>query len=311
MDKLIFGHQNPDTDTIVSAITWQYLYSKLIPKEQTEAVSLGKINSETEYVLNYFKEKAPRTIDKAASEVKNVMLVDHNEQQQSISDIDQLTVTHVIDHHRIANFETEQPIYYISEPVGCTSTILFQMFHIHHVEIPTKLAGLMLSAIISDTLMLKSPTTTYDDRDAYEKLSKMVDNIQNIEQYGIEMLKAGTDLNNKTDEEIVDGDAKTFEMGDKRIRIGQINTVDVQDVLSRKKQLLDIMVSNSKKDNYDMFLLTITNILENDSVLLVVGDQKDVIEKTFNTKIINDICDLPGVVSRKKQIVPPLTESFK
>ncbi|MBF7125793.1 manganese-dependent inorganic pyrophosphatase [Pediococcus pentosaceus] len=306
--QLVFGHSNPDTDAIVAAKAFAYLQNQLGVAD-AEAVALGNPNPETAFVLAHFDEATPRVIKTAANEVDSVMLVDHNESQQSVSDLDQVTVTAVVDHHRIANFETSQPLFYRAEPVGCTSTILTKLFHENNVEIPAKLAGLMLSAIVSDTLLLKSPTTTDDDRKALEELAKIA-NID-VETYGLEMLKAGTDLSSKSELELVDGDAKSFDMGGKTIRIGQVNTVDLDDVFSREAALVKTMEEENQKNGYDMFLLLATNILSSDSRLLVVGEPKDIVEKAFNTELSDhNTADLPGVVSRKKQVVPPLMDAF-
>ncbi|AHA05075.1 manganese-dependent inorganic pyrophosphatase [Pediococcus pentosaceus] len=306
--QLVFGHSNPDTDAIVAAKAFAYLQNQLGVAD-AEAVALGNPNPETAFVLAHFDEATPRVIETAANEVDSVMLVDHNESQQSVSDLDQVTVTAVVDHHRIANFETSQPLFYRAEPVGCTSTILTKLFHENNVEIPAKLAGLMLSAIVSDTLLLKSPTTTDDDRKALEELAKIA-NID-VETYGLETLKAGTDLSSKSELELVDGDAKSFDMGGKTIRIGQVNTVDLDDVFSREAALVKTMGEENQKNGYDMFLLLATNILSSDSRLLVVGEPKDIVEKAFNTELSDhNTADLPGVVSRKKQVVPPLMDAF-
>lgn len=306
--QLVFGHSNPDTDAIVAAKAFAYLQNQLGVAD-AEAVALGNPNPETAFALAHFDEATPRVIETAANEVDSVMLVDHNESQQSVSDLDQVTVTAVVDHHRIANFETSQPLFYRAEPVGCTSTILTKLFHENNVEIPAKLAGLMLSAIVSDTLLLKSPTTTDDDRKALEELAKIA-NID-VETYGLEMLKAGTDLSSKSELELVDGDAKSFDMGGKTIRIGQVNTVDLDDVFSREAALVKTMEEENQKNGYDMFLLLATNILSSDSRLLVVGEPKDIVEKAFNTELSDhNTADLPGVVSRKKQVVPPLMDAF-
>lgn len=306
--QLVFGHSNPDTDAIVAAKAFAYLQNQLGVAD-AEAVALGNPNPETAFVLAHFDEATPRVIETAANEVDSVMLVDHNESQQSVSDLNQVTVTAVVDHHRIANFETSQSLFYRAEPVGCTSTILTKLFHENNVEIPAKLAGLMLSAIVSDTLLLKSPTTTDDDRKALEELAKIA-NID-VETYGLEMLKAGTDLSSKSELELVDGDAKSFDMGGKTIRIGQVNTVDLDDVFSREAALVKTMEEENQKNGYDMFLLLATNILSSDSRLLVVGEPKDIVEKAFNTELSDhNTADLPGVVSRKKQVVPPLMDAF-
>ena len=307
--QLVFGHANPDTDAIVAAKALAYFESKMNIDDDFEAVALGEPNAETTYVLNHFDEPAPRVVKTVANEVDKVMLVDHNEPQQSVSDIDKVQVTAVVDHHRIANFNTALPLFYRAEPVGCTSTVLTKMFNEQKIEIPAKLAGLMLSAIISDTLLLKSPTTTSFDKEAVKELAEIAD--VDVDSYGMDMLKAGTDLSSKSDLDLVEGDAKSFEMGGKSIRIGQVNTVDLDDVFARQAGLVDTMKSENQKNGYDMFILLVTNILSSDSRLLVVGEPKDKVEKAFNVKLTADnTADLPGVVSRKKQVVPPLTEAF-
>ncbi|MCT6822294.1 MAG: manganese-dependent inorganic pyrophosphatase [Apilactobacillus sp.] len=302
--ELVFGHQSPDTDAICAAIEYAYLQNKL--GYDVEAVALGTPNEETKFVLDYFKQDTPRVISEASSEVESVMLVDHNEPQQSVSDIDKLTVTHVVDHHRIADFNTEKPVFYRAEPVGCVSTVIFEMFNEKNVEIPEKLAGLMLSAIISDTLLLKSPTTTDVDKKAVEALAKIAN--VDYEEYGIKMLKAGTNVDARSDKDLIDGDAKSFTMGGKAVRIDQINTVDVNDVLKRKADLLKAMEEEAKAEGYDLFLVIATNVLDSNSEAIVYGEPKDAVEKAFNQTISDDTIALPGVVSRKKQVVPQLTD---
>ncbi|AQW22041.1 manganese-dependent inorganic pyrophosphatase [Lentilactobacillus curieae] len=302
--ELIFGHSNPDTDAIVAAKAYSYLQNKL--GYDTEAVALGEPNPETQFVLNYFDEATPRVISEASSEVDSVMLVDHNEAQQSVSDIDKLTVTHVIDHHRIDNFRTDLPLYYRAEPVGCTSTILTKMFDENKVEIPAQLAGLMLSAIVSDTLLLKSPTTTDDDKIAVKALAEIAD--IDVDKYGIEMLKAGTNTDAKSDQELIDSDAKSFDMNGKNVRIDQINVVDFDDILKRKADILKAMETEAGSENYDLFLVLVTNVLNSDSKMIVFGEPKDAVESAFNGSISDDMMNLPGVVSRKKQVVPQLTD---
>lgn len=303
---LIFGHKNPDTDTITSAISMSYLQNQLGLK--TEAVALGAPNEETQFALDYFKVAAPRIIERASDETKQVMLVDHNEAQQSVDDIKDVEVLAVVDHHRIANFETANPLYYRAEPVGCTATILYKMYQENDIAIPKEIAGLMLSAIVSDTLLFKSPTCTHQDEKVAKLLAEIAD--VNLEEYGLEMLKAGTNLATKTDEEILDLDAKSFTMNGKIVRIGQVNTVDVAEVLARQASLEALMTEKNAKDGFDLFVLVITNILDSDSVVLAIGEEIAAVEKTFNVTLENHTALLPGVVSRKKQVVPQLTEAF-
>lgn len=307
--EFVFGHQNPDTDAIGTAIAYSYLQNKL--GYDTEAVALGEPNDETQYALDKFGFKAPQVIETAADKVDAVMLVDHNEPQQSVSDIDKVKVTHVVDHHRIMNFNTADPLYYRAEPVGCTSTIVWKMFNENKVEIPKNLAGLMLSAIISDTLLLKSPTTTDYDKEAVEALAKIAD--IDYKEYGLAMLKAGTNIADKSEEELIDLDAKSFDLDGNNVRVAQINVVDLPEALERKEAFLKSMEEASKSNGYDMFMLLITNILDSDSEALVVGsdENKAKFEKAFDAKLTENEVKLPGVVSRKKQVVPPLTEAFE
>ncbi|QYH54190.1 manganese-dependent inorganic pyrophosphatase [Liquorilactobacillus nagelii] len=306
MKELVFGHKSPDTDAIVAAKAFSYLQNQL--GYDTEAVALGELNDETKFVLQHFEEPAPRIISAAKPEVDAVMLVDHNEAQQSVADLKDVQITHVVDHHRIANFETAAPLYYHAEPLGCTSTILFKLFKQNEVTVPAKLAGLMLSAIISDTLLFKSPTTTPEDEAAVKSLAEIAD--VDYQKYGLEMLKAGTNLASKTEQELITADAKSFEMGGKTVRINQVNTVDLNEVFAREAKLRTAIEAENKAQGYDLFLLMVTNILDSNTRLLVVGEPQDVVEKAFNTKLVDNKADLPGVVSRKKQVVPPLQAAF-
>ncbi|QIL46640.1 manganese-dependent inorganic pyrophosphatase [Vagococcus coleopterorum] len=304
---LVFGHQNPDTDAITSAISFAYLQTKL--GVEAEAVALGEVSEETAYALNQFNTPAPRVIENAGSETKQVMLVDHNEAQQSVSDIKDLEVLAVVDHHRIANFETANPLFYRAEPVGCTNTIILKMYKEKNIEIPQNIAGLMLSAIISDSLLFKSPTCTDEDVAAAKELAEIAQ--VDLETYGLEMLKAGTNLSDKSANDLLTMDAKSFPMGTKNVRIGQVNTVDVAEVLGRQTELETAMTAVNASEGFDLFVLVITDILESNSAILVVGDDKSPVEKAFNVSLVNNTAELAGVVSRKKQVVPQLTEAFK
>lgn len=306
--ELIFGHQNPDTDAIGTAIAFSYLQNKL--GYDTEAVALGNPNDETQYALDKFGFKAPRVVKTVKNEVDSVMLVDHNEPQQSVADIDQVNVSWVVDHHRIMNFNTANPLYYRAEPVGCTSTVVWKMYKENGVEIPANIAGIMLSAIISDTLLLKSPTTTQDDKNAVEFLAKVAG--VDYQEYGLSLLKAGTNIASKTEKELINLDAKSFELNGHIVRIAQINTVDLPEAMERKAAFMKEMQNASASNNYEMFMLVITNILDSNSEAIVVGTDecKLLFEKAFDKKLVDSSVALPGVVSRKKQVVPPLTKAF-
>ncbi|MFV9830489.1 manganese-dependent inorganic pyrophosphatase [Bacillus subtilis] len=307
MEKiLIFGHQNPDTDTICSAIAYADLKNKL--GFNAEPVRLGQVNGETQYALDYFKQESPRLVETAANEVNGVILVDHNERQQSIKDIENVQVLEVIDHHRIANFETAEPLYYRAEPVGCTATILNKMYKENNVKIEKEIAGLMLSAIISDSLLFKSPTCTDQDVAAAKELAEIAG--VDAEEYGLNMLKAGADLSKKTVEELISLDAKEFTLGSKKVEIAQVNTVDIEDVKKRQAELEAVISNVVAEKNLDLFLLVITDILENDSLALAIGNEAAKVEKAFNVTLENNTALLKGVVSRKKQVVPVLTDAM-
>ncbi|WP_214695840.1 manganese-dependent inorganic pyrophosphatase [Exiguobacterium sp. s160] len=302
---LVFGHKNPDTDTITSALAYAELKKKL--GVDAEAVRLGEVNGETQYALDHFRVKAPRLIESVTGEAEEVILVDHNEFQQSADGIEDVRILEVIDHHRIANFQTSDPLYYRAEPVGCTATILLKLYKEHGVEIAADMAGLMLSAIISDSLLFKSPTCTDEDIKAAKELAEIAG--VDAEAYGLEMLKAGADLSQKTIEELISLDAKEFAMGDYRVEIAQVNTVDANDVLNRKEDVEAAIANTVAAKNLDLFVFAITNILTNDSEAIVVGPKPELFEQAFNVTLQNGLATLPGVVSRKKQIVPVLTEA--
>ncbi|NMH73426.1 manganese-dependent inorganic pyrophosphatase [Bacillus sp. RO2] len=303
---LVLGHKNPDTDSICSAIAYAELKKQL--GMDAEPVRLGELNGETEYALKEFNSEVPRLVETVANEVKEVILVDHNERQQSVSDIDQVRVLEVIDHHRIANFETADPLYYRAEPVGCTATILNKLYKENGVEISKPVAGLMLSAIISDSLLFKSPTCTEQDVQAAKELAEIAG--VNAEEYGLAMLKAGADLSDKTVEQLISLDAKEFQMGNYKVEIAQVNTVDTNDVLAKQEELEAVITANVADKDLDLFLLVVTDILENDSVALALGSQAPVVEKAYNVTLENNIALLKGVVSRKKQVVPVLTDAL-
>ncbi len=307
MEKiLVFGHKNPDTDTICSAIAYAELKKKL--GEDAEPVRLGEVNSETQFALNYFKAEAPRLVGNVANEVQSVILVDHNERQQSADGLENVKIKEVIDHHRVANFETSDPLYFRVEPVGCTATILNKLYKENNVEIPKEIAGLMLSAIISDSLLFKSPTCTEEDVQVAGELAGIAG--VDAESYGLEMLKAGANVSDKTAVQLVSLDSKEFSMNGSKVQIAQVNVVDPQDVLTRQSELEEVMNQQINDNGLDLFLLVITDILNNDSVGLAVGAKTTAVEKAFNVKLENKTAELNGVVSRKKQVVPVLTEAF-
>lgn len=307
---LVFGHQKPDTDAIGSSYGFSYL-SNHRPNGalNTEVVALGTPNEETQFVLDYFGVKAPRVVKSAKEEgVDTVILTDHNEFQQSISDIEDLTIYGVVDHHRVANFNTAAPLFMTVEPVGSASSIVYRKFLEANVEIPKEVAGLLLSGLISDTLLLKSPTTHVTDHKVAKELAEIAG--VNLEEYGLAMLKAGTNLSTKTAEELIDIDAKTFDLNGSNVRIAQVNTVDIPEVLERLSDIKAAINASMTVNGYDDFVFMITDIVNSNSEIIALGAHPEKSEAAFNFTLADDHAFLGGAVSRKKQVVPQLTESF-
>lgn len=303
---LIFGHQSPDTDSICSSIVKEHL-NKKDGKENCLAVRIGKINKETQYVLDYLNIQEPELIEKV-EEGQKVILVDHNAFNQSVEGIEKAKIVGVVDHHRISNFETVEPLYFTAKPYGCTSTILFKEFKQKGIEIDKIDAILMASAIMSDTLILKSPTTTEHDIAALDELEKIAQ--IDIKKYGLEMLKAGSDLSSSTEKELINSDAKAFEKNNVKYVIAQINTVSIEDVIKRQEKIEAEINEEIMKNNLDLFVFAITDILNSDSEVIALGKKADVVEKAFNVKLENNCALLKGVVSRKKQLLPNIENNM-
>ncbi len=305
MEKIIvFGHKSPDTDSICSSLVMADLQTKL-RGEEVIPYRLGELSEETKYVLKYFEIEEPKFIEKI-EEGQQVILVDHNEFTQSVDGIENAKIDTVVDHHRINNFTTSEPLFYYAQPVGCTSTLLYELYKLNNIEIAPKMAGLMLSAIISDTLLLKSPTTTEKDKKAVEELAKIAN--VDINTYGLDMLKAGTNLDKYTVDELIHLDAKKMEKEDIKYVIAQVNTVSIPDVLKRKEKIEQEINKEILAKGLSLFVFVITDIINSNSEAIVLGDRCDAISKTYEIK--DNIAIMPGVVSRKKQILPLIEKNI-
>ena len=302
----IFGHKNPDTDSICSALVKERFNRKL-GYEKCVARRLGNLNKETQYILNYLGIEAPELLEKV-EEGQEVILVDHNEFNQSVEGIEKAKVIGVIDHHRIANFETSEPLYYNARPYGCTCTILYKEYKQRGLEISKEEAILMASAIISDTLLLKSPTTTNHDVKALEELEKIAG--IDIKEYGLEMLKAGTDLDDFTAEQLINLDAKSLDKEGTKFVIAQVNTVSIDDVLKRQEEIEKEMKKAIEEKGLSLFVFAITDILNSNSEIIALGEKSSVIEPAFGKTLENNRAFLEGVVSRKKQLLPNIDKNI-
>lgn len=302
----IFGHKNPDTDSIMSSLILEGL-EKTLGAYNVKAYRLGNVNKETKYALNYFGVKEPELLEKV-EEGTSVMLVDHNEFAQSVEGIENANILRVIDHHNIAeSFKTAGPIFYLGMPVGCTATILREMFKVSGLQMDKITAGLMLSAIISDTLLFKSPTCTKKDIEVANELAELAE--VELNTYGLAMLKAGTDLSDFSPEELINIDSKTYSTNGIKYQAAQVNTACIEDVLKNKEQIENAMNKFMQDNTIDLFVFMITDIIENNSQIIVLGKQ-EIAEKAFNIKLENNTAFLKGVVSRKKQVVPNIDNAI-
>lgn len=241
-----------------------------------------------------------------SQERKKVILVDHNEKSQSVDGLEDADILEILDHHRLGDITTGQPIYFRNEPVGSTSTIVASIFFENGIRPSKKIAGILCGAITSDTLLLKSPTTTMVDRVMLNRLAEIAD--INLEDFAEEMFKAGTSLEGKTPEELLYQDFKIFNIGHLKVGVAQITTTYMDSFTPYIDDLKKVMEEKARKKNFDLLILMATDIFKSSSLFIVTGDHLDIFSRAFNVKLENNTAYIDGVVSRKKQVIPPLTD---
>lgn len=239
---------------------------------------------------------------------KKVIQVDHNERSQSIDGIEEAEILEIVDHHRVADIQTIGPVLFRAEPVGCTATIVAKCYKEHGVEIPTDMAGLMLGAIISDTLLFKSPTCTPTDTRMAKELAAIAG--VDIKEFGMSMFKAGTSLVGKTVEEIFNQDYKKFTFGDLSVGVAQVNTMDIEGFAPYKADMLEYMNKVAIDNHMEFTMLLLTDVINATSEVFVAGPRPDYVATAFNVELVEQQASLPGVISRKKQVVPVITEAL-
>ncbi|OYT27752.1 MAG: manganese-dependent inorganic pyrophosphatase [Candidatus Altiarchaeales archaeon ex4484_96] len=301
----VIGHMNPDTDSICSALAYAEFKNQVDPGNEYIAARMGEMNSETAYVLERFGFSEPVLLEDATG--LNIILVDHNEKSQSVEGYDGAQILEVIDHHKI-NFKCSEPIYYLNEPVGSTATILGDMFLSTAKNIDEGIAGLLLSAILSDTVVFKSATTTEKDWRVAKKMAQLA-KINDIKAFGIEVKKAKSSLEGLSANQIIYSDFKDFDFKNSKVGIGQIEVVDSAESEMRRDELLDELNDIRESKDYDLLVLMVTNIMDEGSELLVSG-LSNKIEAAFDVEVKDNRVYLDGVMSRKKQIVPLIEGVF-
>ena len=304
MTTLVFGHKSPDTDSTGSPIIWAW-YLNQIKGEKAEPVLLGEPNTEAAFVLEKWDLDKPRIIDGVAED-QPVVIVDTNNPAELPDGINAADIRAIIDHHKlVGGLETKGPIDIRIEPLACTATIMWKMIGKDMAQAPASVKGAMLSCILSDTLEFRSPTTTQEDKAIAHDLAK--DLGVDIPAYAAEMFAAKSDVSRFSDAELLRMDSKEYTVGGKEFRVSVLETTSPQTVLDRKDSLMASMADVAAEDGADQVLLFVVDILKEEATLLVPNDLvKSVAEKSFGATVSGDMVVLPGVVSRKKQIIPNL-----
>ncbi|MFY9212844.1 MAG: manganese-dependent inorganic pyrophosphatase [Aestuariivita sp.] len=300
----VFGHKSPDTDSTGSPIIWAW-YLNEIKGEPAEAVLLGEPNTEAAFMLEKWDLPKPRIIDGVAED-QPVVIVDTNNPAELPDGINAADIRAIIDHHKlVGGLETKGPIDIRIEPLACTATIMWKMIGKDMAQAPAWVKGAMLSCILSDTLEFRSPTTTQEDTAIAHGLAKELG--VDIATYAAELFAAKSDVSRFSDAELLRMDSKEYEVGGKQFRVSVLETTSPGIVLDRKDSLMATMPSVAQEDGADQVLLFVVDILKEEATLLVPNDLvKTVAEKSFGATVTGDTVVLPGVMSRKKQIIPNL-----
>ncbi len=302
---VVVGHKNPDTDSIASAIAVAHLKTRQgIP---AVAIAQGAANLETRFVLDRFKLAAPAIQSSVAG--RRVILVDHSDYPLAPDDLTKGELVGLIDHHKLGGLTTDKPIEVWVFPVGSTNTVVARMYAAAGIAIPREIAGAMLSAIISDTLLFKSPTTTQEDRDTAAKLAGIA-GIADIEAFGLEQLAAKSAITGMSGVDLLHTDLKIYDMHGRKVGIAQLELTDVSVLAPRKDELLTA-IRLLKRQGYHSILLMLTDITRQGTDLLVVSDDVGIIATALGITSLGNSVWLPGVVSRKQQIIPSLEKAFE
>ena len=298
----VIGHKNPDTDSICSAIAYAELKCKVTGEKYT-AARCGEVNAETTYVLERFGVSEPEFVAAVEPQTK-LILVDHNETTQAVDGLAEAELLEIIDHHKIGDIQTMVPIYFRNQPVGCTATIVTMMYKENKIEIAKETAGLLCAAILSDTLLFRSPTCTPVDKETALELAAIAG--VEVEEFGMAMFKAGSNLKDKTAEEIFYQDFKKFNAGEVSFGVGQINAMSDEELVEIKEKLYPYLETAKSEHELQMVFFMLTDILEESTNLIYSGENAaSLVEKAYHVPCEEgDYYKLAGVVSRKKQIIP-------
>ncbi|MDO5536787.1 MAG: manganese-dependent inorganic pyrophosphatase [Desulfovibrionaceae bacterium] len=305
MSALVLGHMNPDTDSIIAAIAVADLYTKR--GLDVKAAAQGKPTPESEFVLNKFGLTAPEVVEDVAGQ--DIYLVDYSDLAQAPKGIESANVLGITDHHKLGDITTSSPLLCWIWPAGCTCTVIKNMYDFYGIEIPASIAGGMLCAILSDTVIFKSVTCTEDDKKAVADLAKIA-GVEDVKALGLEMFTVKSALEGATMDELVHRDYKDFNMNGNKVGIGQLEVVDLS-MLDKYREGLQAEIEKIKADGRHSVFLLLTDIMKEGSDMLIASDDPAVVEKAFGKAPEGTHVWLDGVMSRKKQVVPPFEKAFK
>ena len=304
MSVYVVGHKSPDTDSVTSAIAYAEL-KKAMGVDAVPAMQ-GELNPEATLVLEKFGFTAPEVMTDGAG--KELILVDHSDLAQAPDNLDSAELLEIVDHHKVGDITTNNPIFFCAQPVGCTATVIKQLFEINKVAIPQNVAGIMLAAILSDTVLFKSPTTTDADKAACEELAKIA-GVADMEALAMEMFKAKSAVEGVPMRDLIFRDYKDFDMKGNKVGCGQLELVDLSLVADMRDDLFNEL-KNVKSEGRHTVLLMLTDIMKEGTDLMVVSDDPSLVEKAYNVKIEGQTVWIDGMMSRKKQTIPALQKAF-
>lgn len=302
----VFGHKAPDTDATCTPIVYAWFLNKI--NKKAEAFILGEFNRETKFVLEHFNIQTPKVLEKL-NEGDEVVILDTNNPDELPDNLESTKILEIIDHHKLAGLKTNSPLRINMKPVGCTSTIVYQLIKQESVDLDKDMAGLLLAAILSDTLKFTSPTTTNDDQQAAENLAE-ISGID-MEKLANDMFAAKSDLAGMDPKDILLSDSKVFEMGDKKVRVSVHETTKPENSIGMSEDLKRAMNEIKASEKLDAMYFFVVDILKSQASLIVSNDEEiNKSESAFEQKFNNGFLSLEGVVSRKKQMVPSLEKAY-
>jgi manganese-dependent inorganic pyrophosphatase len=306
MSTYVFGHTSPDSDSIVGAISLSYLKNQL--GEDCTPTRQGEISAETQFILDKFEGTAPELKTSVAGE--KVYLVDFSDKAQAPEDIMDATILGIVDHHKLGDLTTDTPLECWIRPIGCSNTVIYEMYKAHDVEIPKDIAGMMMCAILSDTVIFKSPTCTKVDTKAVKELAKICE-IEDYKQLAMDMFIAKSAVEGASARNLNTRDYKAFEMNGAKVGVNQLEMVDISALDNRKDEILADMQKMKEEEGLHTIIVLLTDIMKEGSQLLCLSDDVSKIESAFDTKLVDNQVWLDGVLSRKKQVIPFVQPQFK